>query len=186
MRSVSTLIRLAAIGFAFVIAALPAQAADVRVIIVEHGLYTLDVKSEKRSPDGVVDTLVENLCHYATTTTVPLKAGVHFGFRYRVDGLAAGEAVNLAKIVQLPMIVKPPGAPKPLSTIWRSMLIEAGQSHYAGYGLDLDWELMPGRWSLSIQQSDRKLAEMGFDVVAGADAPAPSTQETTCFKLSSL
>ena len=185
MQSVSTLIRLAAMGVAFVAAALPAQAADVRVTIVEHGLYTLDIKSEKRSPDGIVDTTVENLCHYATTTTVPLKAGVHFGFRYRVDGLAAGEAVDLVKIVQLPMIAKPPGA-KPLSTIWRSMLVGAGQAHYVGYGLDLDWELMPGRWSISLHQSDRKLVEMGFDVVAGAEAPAPSTQESTCFKLSSL
>ncbi len=186
MQSVLTLIRLAAMGVAFVAAALPAQAADVRVTIVEHGLYTLDVMSEKRSPDGIVDTTVENLCHYSTTTTVPLKAGVHFGFRYRVDGLAAGEAVDLVKIVQLPMIVKPPGAPQPLSTIRRPMLVAAGQAHYVGYGLDLDWELMPGHWSLSIHQSDRKLAEMGFDVVAGAEAPAPSTQETTCFKLSSL
>jgi hypothetical protein len=185
MRLVPILIRLAAIGVAFVTAALPAQAADVRVTIVEHGLYTLDVRSEKRSPDGIIDTMVENICHYATTTTVPLRAGVHFGFRYRIDGLAAGEGVDLAKIIQLPMVVKPPGA-KPLSTIWRPMVTEGGQLHYIGYGLDLDWELIPGRWSLSIQQSDRKLAEMGFDVVAGADAPVPSTQESTCFKLSSL
>jgi hypothetical protein len=185
MRSVSTLIRLTAIGISFGIAAIPAQGADVRVTIVEHGLYTLEIKSEKRSPDGVIDSMVENLCHYATTTTVPLKAGVHFGFRYRVDGLVPGEGVDLAKVIHFPVTAKPPGA-KPLSTIWRPMLVAAGQAHYVGYGLDLDWELMPGRWSLSIHQSDHKLVEMGFDVVAGADAPAPSTQESTCFKLSSL
>jgi hypothetical protein len=185
MRLVSTLIRLTAIGVAFGIAALPAQSADVHVTIVEHGLYTLEVKSEQRSPDGVIDTMVENLCHYATTTTVPLKAGVHFGFRYRVEGVAPGEGVDLAKVIRFPMIAKPPGA-KLLSTIWRPMLVAAGPAHYVGYGLDFDWELMPGHWSLSIQQSDRKLVEMGFDVVAGADAPVPSTQESTCFKLSSL
>jgi len=186
MPLVSTLIRLAAIALAFVLAALPVQASDVRVTIVEHGLYTADVKSEKRSPDGIIDTEIVNLCHYATTTTVPLKTGMHFGFRYRVDGLAAGEGVDLAKMIRFPMIAKPPGAPKPLSTIWRPMVAQAGQLHYIGYGLDLDWELMPGRWSLSIHQSERKLAEMGFDVIAGADAPAASTSESTCFKLSSL
>jgi hypothetical protein len=178
------LIRLAIIGLALV-AALPARAADLRVTIVEHGLYTADIKSEQRAQDGIIDTVIENLCHYATTTTVPLKTGVHFGFRYRVDGLTPGEVVALGKIIEFPKTVTPPGA-RPISRIWRPLPTEAGKLSYAGYGLDYDWELMPGRWAFYIHQADRKLAEISFAVVEGADAPAPSARDSTCFKLSSL
>ena len=178
------MIRPAIIGLAFV-AALPVQAADLRVTIVEYGLYTADTKSEQRAPDGIVDTVIENLCHYATTTTVPLKTGLHFGFRFRVDGLNPGEVSALGKIIEFPRTVTPPAA-RPLSRISRPMPVEGGKLHYAGYGLDYDWELMPGRWAFYIYQADRKLAEQGFAVVEGAGAPVPSAQGSTCFKLSSL
>lgn len=180
------MVRLAALVLAIGLAATTAasaQTADLRVTIVEYGLYTADTKSEKLQPDGVTDTVIENLCHVATTTTIPLKQGTHFGFRYRVDGVAAGQLVMLGKTIEFPTVVKPPGA-KALSGIWRAMPSQTGTLIYAGYGLDLDWEMMPGRWSFYILQGDRKLAEMSFDVVDGADAPAPSAQASTCFRLS--
>jgi hypothetical protein len=176
-------------GFAVVLAALvvlPAQAADMRVTIVEHGLYKIDAKSERLAPDGIVESMIENLCHYATTTTVPLKAGQHFGFRFRVDGLKAGEVVNLSKVIRFPTEAKPPDGPKPISAFRRAVSAQADKLYYVGYGLDYDWELMPGPWTFSIYRSDRKLAEIGFVAVAGAEAPMPSEEESTCFKLSSL
>lgn len=184
MAPVSALLSLMSIGMA-VFAASPAAAADLKVTIVEYGLYTADTMSEQRAPDGIIDSVIENLCHYATTTTVPLKTGLHFGFRYRVDGLKPDEVVALGKIVEFPRTVTPPGA-KPLSRIWRALPTEAGKLHYAGYGLDYDWELMPGRWRFYIYQADRQLAEMSFAVVDGMDAPAPSARDSTCFKLSRL
>lgn len=182
MRSI---LRLVMVALATVFAAASASAADLTATVVEYGLYTADTQSEKLRPDGITDTVIENLCHYATTTTVPMKAGVHFGFRLRIDGLAANQVVVLAKLIAFPRTVSPPSA-KPLSQIMRPMPVMAGTLSYIGYGLDYDWEMVPGRWVFTISQADRTLAEMAFDVTDGADAPVPSTQETTCFKVSSL
>jgi hypothetical protein len=178
--------RLATIGLAFLLAATSARAADLRVTIVEYGLYTMDSTGEVQAPDGLVDSAVENICHYATTTVVPLKQGVHFGFRFRIDGLAAGEAADLFKVGQFPKMVTPSGARRPLSTFRRPLRVPDSGVHYMGYGLDYDWELMPGRWTFSIYDGDRKLGGMAFDVVEGAEAPARSSGEASCFKVSSL
>jgi hypothetical protein len=177
--------RLLALALALVGPALSAQAADLSVTIVEHGLYTADVKSEKPSPDGIGETVIENICHYATTTAVPLKIGVRFGFRFRIDGLAAGETVDLVKRVAFPIAVKPPRGSRPLSEFLRPMRAEGGKVHYTGYTLDYGWELMPGRWDFQIYRSDRRLGGMAFTLVDGTDAPKPSAGNSTCFKLSS-
>jgi hypothetical protein len=166
-------------------AAWPAHAADLGVTILEHGLYTADVKSEKLSPDGVGETVIENICHYATTTTVPLKIGVRFGFRFRIDGLAAGETADLVKLVAFPTAVKPPRGAALLSSFWRPMRAEGGKVHYTGYTLDYGWELMPGRWDFQVYRSDRRLGGMSFTLADGVDAPQPSAGNSTCFRLSS-
>jgi hypothetical protein len=180
------LIRGALLALAALFVAASARADDLKVTIVEYGLYTADTKSETRAPDGITDSVIENLCHYATTTTVPRKAGMHFGFRYRVDGLNPGDIVVLTRIVRFPKTVTPPNGAKPLSAISRPEPSEAGKLHYAGYGLDEDWELMTGRWDFYLYQGQRRLAIMSFVVTEGVDGPAPSTQDANCFNLSSL
>ena len=179
-------VRLAALAVTMLLAAPASRAADLRVTIAEYGLYTVDITSEKLAPDGIMETTIANLCHFATTTTVPLRTGISFGFRYRVDGPVTDEVVMLTKLVEFPRTVKPPGGVNPLSGIRRPMPSRVGKLVYAGYGLDVDWELMRGRWGFSIYQADRKLAEMNFIVAEDADAPASSAKDSTCFKLSSL
>jgi hypothetical protein len=179
------LARLAGVGLALLLSAASARAADLRVTIFEYGLYTMDSASERQAADGLVDSTVENICHYATTTVVPLKQGVHFGFRFRIEGLAADETVDLSKVGQFPRMVRPAGAHQPLSTFRRRLHVPDGGAHYIGYGLDYDWEMMSGRWTFGIYDGDRKLGGMAFDVIEGAETPARSSSEASCFKVSS-
>jgi hypothetical protein len=58
--------------------------------------------------------------------------------------------------------------------------------NYLGYGLDYDWELMPGRWKFAIYDGNRKLGGMAFDVVEGDVAPTPPSGDSSCFQVSSL
>ncbi|CAN5722864.1 hypothetical protein BH10PSE6_BH10PSE6_21330 [soil metagenome] len=165
----------------------PAAAGEASgVEIVEFGLYTADVAGELREPNGIVSNVIENICHIATTTTVPMRPGVLFGMRYRVDGASAGDPVDLTLAVQFPTALQPSGAARPVTRHERNAILAVGTTSYTGYSFDQDWEFVPGTWTLEVLQRGRKLAEQSFTVV---DAPASSgapSGPSSCFKVSSL
>jgi hypothetical protein len=164
----------------------PAAAREVSVTIVEHGLYTADVAGQQRDATGVVTNMLDNICHVATTTTVPMRPHVHFGFRYRVEGASAGEMVDLTLAVTFPEPVRPTAAPGALRRHQRQAVIPVGAVSYTGYSFDRDWEFVPGIWTLDVLQGEQRLAGMSFTVV-DENAPALSSPGTSsCFKISSL
>jgi hypothetical protein len=166
---------------------LPAAAGEASgVEIVEYGLYTADVTGQLRDSNGIISNVVENLCHVATTTTVPMRRALHFGFRYRVDGSVAGDAVELTLAVRFPAAMQPIPEGQPLTKHERGTTLADGTVSFTGYSFDQAWEFVPGTWTLEVSQHGRKLAEKSFTVV---DAPAPSgtpSDPSSCFKVSSL
>ncbi len=170
---------------ALLVLAQPAPAREVSVTIVEHGLYTAEVVGQQRDASGVVTDLLENLCHVATTDTVPMRPRVHFGFRYRVEGPDTGTPVDLTLAVTFPEAVHPP-AGLPLRRHVRHSPVPVGAVSYTGYSFDRDWEFVPGVWTLEVLQGERRLAAMSFTVV-DQDRPALSSPDpSSCFKVSSL
>jgi hypothetical protein len=181
LRRLLTLLLVGLIGWAA-----PAGASGLTVEIVEHGLYTADVTGHRRDPSGVISNVIENLCHIATTATVPMRPGIHFGFRYRLDGLEPGEFVPITLAVEFPKAVQPPDGPKPIARHQRGSVLPVGVLSYTGYSFDHDWEFMPGTWTMEVLQGDRTLAAMSFTVV---DRPAPAMAApgaSSCFRISSL
>lgn len=163
----------------------PAAAREVSVTVVEHGLYTAEVVGEQRDASGVITDLLDNLCHVATTDTVPMRPRVHFGFRYRVDGADVGSPVDLTLAVTFPEAVHPP-AGLPLRRHVRHSAVPVGAVSYTGYSFDRDWEFVPGVWTLEVLQGERPLAALSFTVV-DRDQPALSSPDpSSCFKVSSL
>ena len=66
---VAALVLTAALGIA-----VPATAGEASgVEIVEYGLYTAEVTGQLRDSNGIISNVIENLCHIATTTTVPMR-----------------------------------------------------------------------------------------------------------------
>lgn len=166
--------------------ALPASAGEVSgVEIVEYGLYTADVTGQLRDSNGIISNTIENLCHIATTTTVPLRRALHFGFRYRVDGPVPGDPVQITLAVRFPASVQPIPAVRPLTEHERSTTLAVGTVSYTGYSFDQAWEFVPGTWTLAVRQGGRTLAEKSFTVVDGGEPPA-SSDPSSCFKVSSL
>jgi hypothetical protein len=167
--------------------ATPATAGEVSgVEIVEYGLYTADVTGQLRDSNGIISNVIENLCHIATTTSVPMRGGLHFGFRYRVDGPVPGDTVPLTLAVRFPAPVQPNPSVQPLTEHERNAILAVGTLSYTGYSFDQAWEFVPGIWTLAIRQGGRTLAEKSFTVV---DKPAPSgtpSGPSSCFKVSSL
>jgi hypothetical protein len=166
--------------------AAPATAGEVSAVeIVEYGLYTADVTGQLRDSNGIISNVIENLCHIATTTTVPMRQALHFGFRYRVDGPMPGDTVPLTLAVRFPAAVQPNPTVQPLTEHERGATLAIGTVSYTGYSFDQAWEFVPGTWTLAVRQGSRTLAEKSFTVV-DSGAPPASTGPSSCFKVSSL
>lgn len=166
--------------------AAPAAAGEVSgVEIVEYGLYTADVTGQLRDSNGIISNVIENLCHIATTTTVPMQGGLHFGFRYRVDGPVPGDTAQLTLAVRFPSAVQPNPTVPPLTEHERGTTLTIGAVSYTGYSFDQGWEFLPGTWTLAVRQGGRTLAEKSFTVVDSGEPPA-SSGPSSCFKVSSL
>jgi Domain of unknown function (DUF3859) len=164
-----------------------AARAEMRLEVVEHGLYSLEAESTVRDANGVGVDTVRNICHLATTAMIPLHRGMHFGLRYRLHGLASDEIVTLTTVVQFPHEARPPAGSGPIRSHAMTFEHRASDLGYAGYGFDEPWELMPGLWTVQIFNGTRQLLDFRFTVVEGAEAPGPSTGRTMdCFQLSSL
>ncbi|MBN9541176.1 MAG: hypothetical protein BGN99_15375 [Alphaproteobacteria bacterium 65-37] len=159
----------------------------MRLDVVEHGLYALEAESTVRDANGVGVDTVRNICHLATTATIALRQGTHFGLRYRMQGAAPDEIVTLTTVVRFPHEARPPAGSAPIGSHAMTFEHRAGDLGYAGYGFDEPWELMAGSWTVQIFNGTRQLLEFRFTVVEGADEPRPSTRGTAdCFQMSSL
>jgi hypothetical protein len=111
--------------------------------------------------------VVSNIRHAVTTTTVPAQIGVHFGFRYRVNGNPPGEKVEIKKVTIFPPAgLKSPKSAQPLQRNEYTFVRSIGETRYTDYSFDSAWELVPGVWTMQLWYGDRKLAEKSFTVVA--------------------
>ncbi|MBS0220971.1 MAG: DUF3859 domain-containing protein [Proteobacteria bacterium] len=158
-------------------------AGPISVEIVDIGIYVVNSGESTLQPDGIVDSRVTEICHLATTVTIPAKLNISFGFRYRVKG-SPGTVRPLTVVKHFPVEVSPPGAPKPFSSFSRTIAAAPGVIRYAGYTMDHDWEILPGTWVFQIFDGGRKLAEKRFTIVEGAPIPAPANNSQNCFKMS--
>jgi hypothetical protein len=144
-----------------------AQAATVkRVEITEFGIYTSHTDKTLDAPGAAtgVTKLVSDIDLIKSTTTVPARVGVNFGFRYRIVG--EGKTVTIKKITHIPE----PGIRNPATgnTVVTSVVnIERtiGDVHFTSYSLDQDFEVVPGTWTMEIWIDDRKWASQSFELV---------------------
>jgi hypothetical protein len=173
---------------AFNIAVPMANAESITGIqIVEYGIYTARLMPQtqtSRSEGGVPRLDVDSLCHVATTLVVPARLGLHFGFRYNVQGSLPGQLIDLTMTARFPAAMRPPGAPNPLTVDKLALTARVGVTKYTGFKFGSDWHLVPGTWRFELSYADRKLAELAFEVVDGAKAAIPPADESTCFPVS--
>jgi hypothetical protein len=136
--------------------------------ILEKGIY--DSREVARVPTPELASgksrLLADLKLVKETTTIPARLGVRFGIRYKLVGEPAGAPAPLLWVVKFPeQGLRNPetNQTKPDDRVKLNRTI--GDIHYRGYGLDADWEVVPGIWTFEIWQDDRKLAEQKFELV---------------------
>jgi Domain of unknown function (DUF3859) len=146
--------------------------------IVEYGIYTAEVKvpatgaNETRKSAGLV-----NICHVMTTSIVPARDDLQFGFRFRVYGPAPGSPVMLKKVVTWPDHGKPPTTPETNVTRQEDKKVRVGHTSYTGW---INAQARPGIWTFQLFEWDRKLAEMVFTVVGPDDFKVTPEGASTC------
>jgi len=150
-------------------AATPAWAQKIdRIEIVEYGIFTADKLKSERDSNGQLNSILGNVQHQETTTTVPAEPGVKFGFRYRVIGEPDGQAVTIRKVMIYPSPgLKVPNTPQPLTRSQTTTTPTIGETSYTGFEFDDPWELAPGIWTMQLWQGNRMLTEQRFNVLVG-------------------
>jgi hypothetical protein len=162
-----------------------AQAREpVGVEVFQYGIFRADIVGRQRDVGGLAHNVVDNICHIATTLTVPMRIGLHFGVRYKVTGPVDGERVLLTKVMRFPTLMTPPAPAQPMSQVLGFVELAVGASSYTDYAFEQTWELAAGTWTFEFHARGQKLAEFSFTVVEDAGGPLPGAAEATCFQIS--
>ncbi len=156
---------LSAAALAFCIGSVSIRAQVVTNVtgakITEVGLYKAHVVAQANAQSGWRSDGVNEVSWVKSTTNVPARAGLQFGFRYEIKG----DPTNAPLMVQVVHEQPQPKDPKTGETVARSVTeiqSKIGQS-YLLYTLENE-DLIPGKWKFQILYQGKKLCEQGFMV----------------------
>lgn len=131
---------------------------EVKATIVEYGLYT-DLDVIDRAKTGAREWLLASEKHLETTSHVPRKYGVSFGYRFQISGRPASDTITYG------ILLPPEGGQAKYIAVTRTYE-ETVANPFIGYRLDADGPTPCGRYVLVIGIGDRKLCEKSFEVYA--------------------
>ena len=136
-----------------------------RIDVVDAGTYRIetgDKTQEANTPTGEI-TAVDNSVLVEATDTIVASPGAEFGFRYVVIGEPAGGEVELDFVITYPATgLTDPATGTTLHESRYSAAKTIGKREYLGYGLESDWEAVPGEWRFEIWHDGRMLAKHAF------------------------
>ncbi len=155
------------------------RAQDLSVTIIDHGIYTSEIVTRDSGERGANKIAkLRNICHIQTTTVIPNRDHLQFGFQYWIDGPPMGSTVPLVMRIRLPDHTKPEGQPQIYVVNQRGLSAPVGRMNYEGW---INWLTRPGTWTFDILHKDRRLAGMSFTLVDKADVKVKPDGESTCF-----
>ena len=129
---------------------------EVKATIVEYGLYT-DLDIIGRAKTGAREWYLASEKHLETTTHVPCKYGVSFGYRFQIDGHPESDTITYG------ILLPPEGGQAKYFASTRTYE-ETVANPFIGYRLDADGPTPCGTYVLVIAVGDRKLCEQSFEV----------------------
>ncbi len=147
----------------------PVMVTGLRLEIVERGIYTTSSGTIRQMPNGIGENLVDEVELERSTTAIPARPGVSFGFEFLVHGRPAGTPMELTTTVVFPPPgLTPPGASQPVTASTTPMVVEVGApgAVYRGYTFDYEWEVAPGPWRFEVRAGDRLLAVQSFIITS--------------------
>ena len=163
-------------GLALVIAILvfsssaaAAEADDLQITVEAAGILSPGADAIRRDATvpGGYETYIPSAVVSRITDTIPAVRGTSFGVRFTIRGLPASTTVRLRKVVRHPVMKRPDGTTSTgyETTIDLPVDHEGAAAATEGYGLDEDFELLPGHWSIEIWLGERRLLSETFSLV---------------------
>ena len=137
-----------------------------RIEVTEFGIYDLKtVRKTTVSGTATGSYLVTEGKLTESTTTIPARPGISFGYSYRIIGTPANGQVKLKDV----NIVPAPGLRNPRTgeTIFREevdVVKSVRGIHRSDYTLS-ETSLLPGTWTFQLWIGNRKMAEQTFLLV---------------------
>ncbi|SDP80433.1 protein of unknown function [Phyllobacterium sp. YR620] len=154
---------------AIVLMAGPVGAAEEPVIeIVDWGLTAAKEVGSEVSPDTPtgINRLVEGPVDVTRANEIHACIGTSFGIVYRAAYTGEASVVPIKVVVDHPLIRTPDGRAMEHSS-WPDSAILARR--YAGWVFEENFELVPGRWKISLRDlAGSELASKTFTVSTGS------------------
>jgi len=97
------------------------------------------------------------------TDRIPAKLGVTFGYKFEVTGTPQNAYTELLCESVYPRLMAP-DKNELIHDYHYSTLVEIGPNNFALYQFEENWELAPGKWTLSIKDGDQVLVQKSFTV----------------------
>jgi hypothetical protein len=173
-------VTLVAVITAVLALATPSVASNIEIL--EFGIYSAEVKIPATGSNETMKSAgLANICHVMTTSVVPARDNLQFGFRFRLLGPDVGKAIGLRRIIRWPDHLKPATSPETYVENEQIKQVKVGEVSWTGW---TNWQTRPGIWTFQLFDKDLKLAEMSFTVVAKDAFTIQPSAASTCFRLS--
>jgi len=141
------------------------QVTVEHVDVIDAGTYRITAgagTAEPGTPTGEV-TAVDKSTLLEATNTLPAKSGTEFGLRYIVVGKPAAAEVDLDIAITYPAEgLTDPATGRTIHESRYTSTKKIGASEYLGYGIEHDWEAVPGAWTFEIWHGGKRLAYRTF------------------------
>jgi hypothetical protein len=145
-----------------------ASAIDVdRIEFTKYGIFKMDITKTVDGQDTGARTIseVKNWRIVETTNKIPAKIGTSFGVEYFVSGSPNDSKVNIIEKWVFPSKgILNPRDNKTYYNYEAQATIPPGTRRFIYMGLENEYDLIPGEWTLQLFYGDRKLAEKTFFV----------------------
>lgn len=148
------------------LAGAPVRAGPAAIEIVEFGEFEAWDEGSRQAPDttkGSIASVAESRL-VRRTTCIPARPGVRFGIRTRLALPIGGREVRFE--IEHPPFRLPDGR-QPTREAWSSLL--TGEPQYYGWRFDEPYELVQGRWTMTIVLDGHVAARQVFEVVGPED-----------------
>ena len=131
--------------------------------ILDYGIYTQKTEStvkEANSPTPLRD-VINDVKFIETTTRIPAKKDVCFGFRFIIEGKPHESDIVIVKKMIHPPISE---AGRTYTSNEYELTYTLGTERTTGFIFGSDYVMVPGEWTIQIFSQGKKLLEQTFTV----------------------
>jgi hypothetical protein len=125
---------------------------DETVVQIASGTASGRVRAARRMPTWM-----------SAAETIARAKGAVFGYEFTVRGQPKGSSADVKVVVEHPPFQAPGSVTPSAVESWLQPIIFETPS-FAGYGLDEDWEMVPGMWTVRVYRGSRLLCEKAFTI----------------------